>query len=841
MRQAGVFCRPDARSPGRPPQSARPESCTAPVVPLGIAVSVLVVAGVAAGVALPVDPAAAAALALAGASAAVAIDGAGQRRLVLVASLTAAAVAYGADVRARDLSRPLVTWFEAWAPGGRAGRPVMVDGTLVEDATVTDTGVRLVIDVGRIRLSGRWVDRAGCVQVTVAGTIAPARASSWRAGRHVRAPVLLRRPQVWRDPGSPPVAWQQLRRAYDLSGSIKSALVVTVVPGPWWREAAAAVRQHVRDAATRYVAPHSRESAAIITAILIGDRAGLDAEVRQRLQIAGTYHVIVISGGHVALLVALCVFVVRLVVRPPRASAVVALAMVLAYSVVVTGGPSVRRAVLAACIYLSLGMVGVVPRARYVLALVALAVVLADPLTVLDVGAWLSFGATLGIVLYAAPCLRYVTAPFSRLPAAPRAMATALGGLLAATVCAEAALLPVSAAVFGRVGVAGLGLNFIAIPAMAVAQAAGLVMVICSGWWPQAAVCAGYVAHAAARLLVGSAGLVRIAPWLSWRVPPVAVVWTLVYYGGWNLALRPHLERPLRLAGAGAVFVSAAVIATAPGVGRAAPPAGWLRMTVLDVGQGDAIAVQFPGGHALLVDAGGVGGSFDIGSRVVTPALWALGVRRLNWLAVTHPDLDHIGGAPSVAADLAPREIWEGVSVPANREWRLLRAAAGARGIVWRRLRAGDSFDVDGARVDVLHPPAPDWERQKPRNDDSLVLEVTYGEVELLLTGDVGHEFEDQADLGPMPPLRILKVAHHGSATSSAAAFLSAFRPELALVSAGQANPFGHPAPRVLARLAAAEAEVFRTDRDGAIAVETDGRVVRVRAAGGRTWRLSTG
>jgi len=115
------------------------------------------------------------------------------------------------------------------------------------------------------------------------------------------------------------------------------------------------------------------------------------------------------------------------------------------------------------------------------------------------------------------------------------------------------------------------------------------------------------------------------------------------------------------------VAVSVLVLVTAPGVARTRPPPGRLRLTMIDVGQGDAILVQFPSGQSLLVDTGGVNGTFDIGGRIVTPAIWALGVTRLDWLAFTHPDLDHIGGARSVTRDLVPREIWEGIPVAANR------------------------------------------------------------------------------------------------------------------------------------------------------------------------------
>ncbi len=114
-----------------------------------------------------------------------------------------------------------------------------------------------------------------------------------------------------------------------------------------------------------------------------------------------------------------------------------------------------------------------------------------------------------------------------------------------------------------------------------------------------------------------------------------------------------------------------------------------LRVTVVDVGQGEAIAVQFPGGRSLLVDTGGTPGPFDIGGRVVTPSLWALGIRRLDWLAITHADLDHIGGARSVLSDLAPREVWEGIPVPRSPDLQRLRADARALGVNWRTVRRG--------------------------------------------------------------------------------------------------------------------------------------------------------
>jgi competence protein ComEC len=301
--------------------------------------------------------------------------------------------------------------------------------------------------------------------------------------------------------------------------------------------------------------------------------------------------------------------------------------------------------------------------------------------------------------------------------------------------------------------------------------------------------------------------------------------------------------RRSRLFGLGAASICLIVIVSAPGVGRVRPVADRLRLTMVDVGQGESVLVQAPDGRALLIDAGGTPGPFDIGGRVVTPALWALGVRQLDWLAMSHGDHDHIGGVPSVLRDLAPAEIWEGVPVPPDLERRRLRLLSRELHVPWRTILAGARLDLGSVVVEAVHPPAPEWERQRVRNDDSMVLRVRYGLVDIWLTGDAGEEFERSASslAGQARRLRILKVGHHGSRTATAARFVDAIRPQIALISAGRDNLFGHPAQDVVSRLEAAGAMVFRTDRDGAIVVETDGLVARVSTAGGRTWCLALG
>ena len=713
---------------------------------------------------------------------------------------------------------------------------VLLEGHVKRDASAGDAGVRLEVTDASVTLDGRTVAlRNMDILITVVGTLATTSIDQWTAGRVVRMPARLRLPAVIRNPGSPAVRWQVLTRPFDVLGAVKSGTLVEVTRGAFWKEMAASVRQHVRRVSGEWLAPRDEQTAAVVTAILIGDRAGLDDGVTRRLQAAGTFHVIAISGGNVAILTTLCLVVLRVTLRRDRPAVFVTLVIVLAYGMVVGHDASVARAVIAATLYLALRLTDLGPRALNVLALTAFLCVIADPLMVVDVGAWLSFGATLGLVTVLP---RLAGSKDEKTRSTNMLALRTVRGLLLATVAAEMMILPISAAVFMRVGIAGIPLNFVAIPAMTVAQISGLVLCASAAWWPGGASFFAATAHWATAALTGSASLVDAAPWLSWRAaaPPIAVV--LAYYFAFALAMMWSGRRMVTRGAIGVAAVCATAIAIAPWTAFHRPPRGWLRVTVVDVGQGEAVAVQLPNRHVLLVDAGGSSGAFDVGGRVVTPALWASGIHRLDWMAMTHGDVDHVGGAMRVAQDLRPAEIWEGVPVPQHPLGDDIRRAS--PGIIGRRLYTGHQIEADGALIDVLHPPIPSWERRRVRNDDSLVLRLRFGLVEVLLTGDAGPEFESSfVRDSASPPIRVLKVGHHGSKTSSSDQFLDAYAPTAAVVSAGQGNLFGHPAPVVIGRLTQRDIDVFRTDRDGAIVIETDGRVARVQTSTGRVLTVS--
>jgi competence protein ComEC len=226
-----------------------------------------------------------------------------------------------------------------------------------------------------------------------------------------------------------------------------------------------------------------------------------------------------------------------------------------------------------------------------------------------------------------------------------------------------------------------------------------------------------------------------------------------------------------------------------------------------------------------------------MGARVVAPALWDLGVRRLDRLVLTHGDPDHIGGAPTVLDVFRPRVVWEGIPVMGHVPGQQLRVQAQASGVPWTQAYAGISAREGDVTLRVFHPQPPEWERRRVRNDDSIVIEARYGAVSFVLMGDAGTAIERALD-GAIAPaaVRVLKAGHHGSADATSEAWLRQLRPGVVVVSAGRNNVFGHPSRAMLERARAGGAEVFRTDNDGAVQAVSDGRSVAVSTWDGQQW-----
>src|SRR5690606_18757647 len=317
------------------------------------------------------------------------------------------------------------------------------------------------------------------------------------------------------------------------------------------------------------------------------------------------------------------------------------------------------------------------------------------------------------------------------------------------------------------------------------------------------------IAGFAAEVPLGNAVVPR-PPWWSWGAAGGAA-WL-----GWSFTRRGG-KRLRWIVGLG---TAATVLVAWPIVLRTADSG--VEVHFIDVGQGDAVAIRTPRRGWVLVDAGPASATFDAGARVILPLLAGRGARRLEALVLTHPDLDHIGGAAAILRTLPVRYVFEpGQPVGKDVYLDLLREIE-SEGAEWRAARSGRTLELDEVRFDFLWPDAQTVDATEDANQISAVLRVTYGEFSLLLTGDAGVEVEELLVRRHADSLDVdvLKLGHHGSSTSSSPILLDVTTPELAVVSAGRRNRYGHPAPEVLQRVRERGIPIARTDTEGTVTIE---------------------
>jgi competence protein ComEC len=292
---------------------------------------------------------------------------------------------------------------------------------------------------------------------------------------------------------------------------------------------------------------------------------------------------------------------------------------------------------------------------------------------------------------------------------------------------------------------------------------------------------------------------------------------------------------PARPSIVGVASLAAMVVFPALPLGRS----DRLEMHILDVGQGDAILLRTNGRHWILLDAGPAWRGGDAGRTTVLPYLLRRGAS-LEAFVLSHPHTDHVGGAASVLNAMKPHAYWDAAFAGGSEAYVASLAAAKRQGIEWRRVHPGDSISIDGVSVKFLAPDSAWTVGLKDPNLASTIAIVSYGMVRFLLVGDAERAEEDWllAHYGHDLRADVLKVGHHGSSTSSSDGFLEAVRPELAVISVGAANMYGHPSNDVLHAFARVGAEVLRTDEVGTVIVRTDGVHIEVEAKGDK-WQLA--
>ncbi len=775
---------------------------------------------------------------------------------------------------------------------------------------------------------------AGAVRLTVRWPSGLATAQPLQCGDQVRVVARLLQPETYRDPGvwsredflvdqgTTSTATVNLDRVERL-GHAPTALVACRLSG--WQHRATTRLLALPVAMRGLPAPLrlSPDDAVMLAAMVAGDRTYLTHALRVGFERTGSFHMLVVSGFHLAI-VAACLFWVARRLRLPRVPATLAtIAASFAYALFTGFATPVQRSLWMVTLYLLARLVYRERSPLNTIGFASLCLLAASPRSLFDPSLQMTLLAVVAIAGVAAPLLLATIHPYvaatrdlrliaidPKLPpkqaqfrvmmrmaaeilqaAIPRrltasrapgsteseaephpqltlfqdmasmpvaAFETAIHGglppsfslravsftvrfllrvfeLMVVSCVVELAMTLPMAIYFHRITIFALPVNLFILPLLAILMPAALITLLFALIGPAYAVVPAVFVALPLHFGVWLVHLFGSLALGDFRIPAPLL--------GQSLAFCALLAASVVMARGGrwqrrcawAALLLAALAAVLPRPIQ--HPRDALLMEAIDVGQGDSLLLITPGGKTLLVDGGGFGGGphqapqdFDIGEEVVSQALWARGIRRLDAVALTHAHSDHMGGLPAVLRNFHPAELWVGNNPLFGAYNALLNQAADLHVRV-RSLRAGDALTFGDAQIHVLAPfpiyqPGP-----APANNDSLVLHVAYGATSVMLEGDAEAPVEDEMLAQAMLPghgleSSLLKVGHHGSITSTRPEFLARVAPQWAVISCGLHNRYGHPRLEVLEALQAAKVRTFRTDLNGATCFRLDGKSV---------------
>lgn len=789
---------------------------------------------------------------------------------------------------------------------------------------------------------------SGGVRLTVRSA-AGAPLKPLKCGERIRAAVRLLPPEIYHDPG----VWN--RADYLLNQGITSTATASAdrvvrlgqAPGAFvscrvhsWQYASTERLLALPAAMRNLPAPLrlSQEDAVMFAAMVAGDRTNLTHDLRVGFERTGSFHMLVVSGLHLAI-VAGCLFWVFKRLRMPRVPAtLLTIAASFAYALFTGFATPVQRSLWMVTLYLVGRLIYRERSPLNTIGFAALCLLVVSPRGLFDSSLQMTLLAVVAVAGVAAPLLQGTVQPYAsatrdldlialdiKLPPKlaeyrvilrmiARRLERAVNGTIArrafpwmvrfvirivelvvVSCVVELAMTLPMAIYFHRITIFALPVNLLIVPLLLVLMPAALLTLLLLAVWPAvAAVPAMVVAcvlHLGVRLvhLFGSMALgdFRIPGPLLWqsatfcalggaaivlareglRCAGLASAHRMEAYSPVNSGLWSALfdllfpiktvmsgsrEAPIAIPdadharrmggwlrrGAWSALAAAAIVAVLP---RSTDrPRGAVLVEAIDVGQGDALLIITPDGKTLLVDAGGFGGGprqapqeFDIGEEVVSPALWARGIRHLDAVALSHAHSDHMGGLPAILRNFHPDELWVGNNPHFASYDALLDEAAGMHTRV-RSFRAEDAFAFGDTQIRVLAPLRDYQPGSEPANNDSLVLHVQYGATSVLLEGDAEAPIEQAMLAEPGLESTLLKVGHHGSVTSTRPEFLARVSPQWAVISCGLHNRYGHPREEVLDELQNAHVRTYVTSANGIACFQLDGKNVAAEVSCGQ-------
>jgi len=805
---------------------------------------------------------------------------------------------------------------------------VLFEACVVDETRAFGEAILTVVEFRGVRSSSRWARCRGRAELRISGTAGTIEEvmPELRIGDRIRGWATWRVPAQYRNPGAQNRAEYLTRRGIVLVGRAKSPRVLEVLPADCSSaldRTASSLRVRLRTILGQIGNGGMTREAAILASILLGDASWLDPETRDAFQNSGTYHVLVVSGLHIAWIAWVAAFTLKTIGIPETLSRLLSASIILAYAVIVGFQASISRALWTYALYVigrSLYRRGEPANVALATAFLLLAL---RPNWLQDPGFQLSFASVLAIVLMSLPIheriLRPLVQPLLRagkdmIPSpvpgkagrAGRRLRTevellaescgdrwgrrcenallscgrlaarggyAVASMLLVSLSVQIWLEPILAYHFNRISWIAPLANILIVPLSSVVLAVGALAVSAAAVLPSVdwlLAAAGLLAGLLFRITSWFCGFP--AAWLRCPTPsgPIVAgsilalfVWHVFDWrakwlpcataGGLLMVLAfaappAHLYRGLAaLADSSYGFAAISQIARSAGRGpddrrqgrrsarhRPAAPMGStarMEMTFLDVGQGDSVVIRFPDSRVWVVDAGGTrldtsgamsASRFDVGEAVVSRYLWHRWIPWLDLLVLSHPHLDHAGGMPALIRNFRPA----GIACESDMENEVIRsivAAAGAAGV--RMVPQGSLSDmqVAGVRIETFRLPQDRY--AGPGNDNSLVIRLTYGRFSALLPGDIERAAETELATRWQDDFRVdlLKVAHHGSRSSTSEMFLDRVRPKWAVISAGRNNPFGEPSRDVVLRLARRGVLPLLSMDQGAITLATDG------------------
>ncbi len=733
------------------------------------------------------------------------------------------------------------------------------------------------------------------VRATVIPTPASPILPALQCGDRVELQIRLRLPERYRDPGAWQYADYLLSQGIAAHGTALAGKLHVLAHDPATASCRLlAAQAWASSRLTHFAAgPANRQlpsllrlspdDTGMLAAMLFGDRTGLTHQLRLGFERTGSFHLFVVSGMHVALVAGLLWWALRRLRLPDFAATLLTIPAITAFALLTGFGAPVQRALAMTTIFLLARLLSRERSVLNALGAAALVTLLWSPHALFEASFQMTMLAIIAIAGIAIPLgernlLAWAHAirnlndlrldqtfppPLAQLRASLRLWAEALTTLagpfaahaflaltrLAANaaelvligIVAELVMALPMAVYFHRATLFALPANMASIPLLGVLMPAAILTFVATLVSPWLAILPSAVTALLLHAITFAIGHISRVPLADARVPPPSALIITAAILAWAFCLWAT-RRSSRWAIAAAIVLPLTTLAILwPEPAIRIP--NQLELTAIDVGQGDSLLLVGAEGRTMLIDAGGPTGSiteaatatsfFDVGEEVVAPYLWSRRIRRLDTLVLSHAHSDHMGGMPAILHDLRPRELW--VSIPAHAEafTDLLHQAA-QQGTTIRFLHAGQQLPWGYEQIAVLSPDPAYTNPGAPKNDDSLVLRVQYGQASILLQGDAeAPSKRAMLAANAISPVTLLKVGHHGSLTSTTPEFLAAASPHSAVISTGLNNHFGHPRPEILTRLADRHILTARTDQFGltTFLLSRDGRIQEITGA----------